>query len=193
MMTVWYPTKSGLGRSDGRGAVIDLSLSLTGERGYIPRVRLADGRLVSLNVRETLGAAQAAVLKYYGAGDLPPAEKPEQPMEANVSANVSEIQALAAQIAALTEQVSKLTAGSPEERREKQAEVQKARRYEAVWRDLGAPNGYVHPSGRARVEWNGRRWVAYVDGRKLRKSYRQSYNARVAAGIKLAAKVRAGN
>jgi hypothetical protein len=187
-MTVWYPTKSGLGRSDGRGAVIDLSL--TGERGYIPRVRLADGRLVSLNVRETLGAAQAAVLKYYGAGDLPPAEKPEQPQEAHVS----EIQALAAQIAALTEQVSRLTAaGSPEERREKQAEVQKARRFEPVWRDLGAPNGYAHPSGRARVEWNGRRWVAYVDGRKLRKSYRQSYNARVAAGIKLAAKVRAGN
>jgi hypothetical protein len=103
---------------------------------------------------------------------------------------MSEYAELTAQIQALTEQVAKLQAGPPTERRERQAKVQAERR-EAVWKDLGAPNGYIHPSGRARVIFNGRRWEGYVDERKLRKNYRKSFNARVAAGIKLAANIRA--
>ena len=104
---------------------------------------------------------------------------------------MSEFAALTAQIAALTEQVAKLTnAGAPEERRAKQAEVVAEKR-EAIWVNLGAPNGYVHPSGRAKVEWNGRRWFATVDNVRLRKTYRKSFNARVAAGLKLSAAMKA--
>lgn len=179
-MRVWAPTKTGVGRTDGLGAVIDHSL--TGGHGYTPRVRGSDGQLHSLAVRETLGAAQAAVVRNAGADFLPATERVATPTKEE---SVSEIAQLQAQIEALTEQVSKLVdAGAPAERRVKQAKVQ-AERHEAVWINLGAPNGYIHPSGRAKVEWTGRRWVAYVDGRKLRKGYRKSFNARVAAGLKL--------
>jgi hypothetical protein len=107
------------------------------------------------------------------------------PDNPNKETSMSEIAALTAQIQVLTAQVAKLTvAGEPEARRETQARVQAERRV-AVWIDLGAPSGYIHPSQRAKVEWNGRRWVAYVDGVRLRKTYRKSFNARVAAGIKL--------
>ena len=101
---------------------------------------------------------------------------------------MSELQTLVQTIEALQRQVEQL-AGSPEQRRQAQAATQAERR-EAVWKNLGAPNGYIHPTGRARVVWNGRRWEAYVDGRRLRKTYRKSFNARVAAGIKLAAKTK---
>ena len=101
---------------------------------------------------------------------------------------MSELKTLVDTIAKLQTQVEALTqAGPPAQRRATQRSKVEERRA-PVWINLGSPNGYVHPSGRAKVEWDGRRWVATVDGKRLRKSYPKSYNARVAAGIKLAAK-----
>ena len=99
---------------------------------------------------------------------------------------MDEMKALVDTISQLQTQVEALTkAGPPAHRRATQRRTVEARR-PAVWIDLGSPNGYVHPSQRATVVWNGHRWVATVDGKKLRKTYRKSFNARVAAGIKLA-------
>jgi hypothetical protein len=97
---------------------------------------------------------------------------------------MSEIATLVETIKQLQTEVEKLQAGPPEVRRPTQ-ERRVAEKREAVWVNLGSPNGYAHPSGRARVLWNGGRWIAYVDGKKLRKTYRSSYAARVAAGLKL--------
>ena len=187
-MTIWHPTNTGLGRSDGCGAIIDLSLVGAGQ-GYIPRPRLADGQLHSLKVRPTLGSAQAAVVRFFATEpeELPVSERPAQPKETSMS----EMAALVAQVTALTEQVAKLTnTGPPAARREKQAAVVAEKR-QAIWINLGAPNGYIHPSGRAKVEWDGRRWFATVDGVRNRKMYRKSFNARVAAGLKLSAAMKA--
>jgi hypothetical protein len=187
-MRVWVPTKTGIGRTDGLGAIIDHSL--VGGTGYTPRVRLCDGQLHTLAVRSELGAAQKAVTRYAGVhpDELPVSERPRPTPTKEVA--VDQITELTKQVQALTEQVAKLTqAGPPDERRVKQARDQAEKR-EAVWINLGAPNGYIHPSGRAKVEWTGRHWVAYVDGRRLRKVYRKSFNARVAAGLKLADNMR---
>lgn len=100
---------------------------------------------------------------------------------------MNEIKALVETIQQLQTQVEGLTkAVPPAVRRQNQAARVEERR-EAVWVNLGSSNGYVHPSGRARVVWdpNKSRWVAYVDGKRLKKYYRKSFNARVAAGIKL--------
>lgn len=95
---------------------------------------------------------------------------------------MKQLEELVSAIEQLQRQIQNVTSANA--RRERQGQAQSVRR-EAVWHNLGAPHGYVHPSGRAKVVYDGKRWVAYVDGRRLRKTYRKSFNARVAAGIKL--------
>jgi len=100
---------------------------------------------------------------------------------------MEDMKALVDTIANLQTQVEAFTkAGPPAQRRATQQRKVEEKRA-PVWINLGSPHGYVHPSGRAKVEWDGRYWVASVDGKRLKKSYKKSFSARVAAGLKLSA------
>jgi hypothetical protein len=75
-----------------------------------------------------------------------------------------------------------LEAGPPDVRRTTQAQRVEVRR--GNWVNLGAPNGYVSKCGHGRVTWNGRRWIAFIDGEKVGRTYgyKTSFKARRACG-----------